>query len=194
MHRYLTLRCQANDNIEANVAPKWSITIVQVKMAARTDITSDSNGLMSSDLDEEQLATSTQALCMDTEDFYEPSVDIKEELLKNASSLPDGVKEAKLDRESCTVRCNHCNGNVAGLEVAVEAHPDLVFESDLVSPSQDAIPMIQPRVYLERESFSHEKSVSDVSSVRLRHYKFSHRLIQWISIAGNEFQCRRANN
>ena len=58
------------------------------------------------------------------------------------------------------------NGHVEGLlEVAVEAQPDLVFESDLVSSlgEQDSAsqsPYIRPRVYLERESFSHQEGDS----------------------------------
>nr|CAG4638358.1 EOG090X03TW [Cyclestheria hislopi] len=47
------------------------------------------------------------------------------------------------------------NGDV-GFEIAVEAHPDLVFESDLVTFNSQQFPFVPPRVYLERESFSNE--------------------------------------
>nr|CAG4650054.1 EOG090X03TW [Sida crystallina] len=80
------------------------------------------------------------------------------------SKLQQSNEINQLERQSSTVRCVQCNGDV-GLEVAVEAHPDLIFESDLMSlnlssHSQDRQmnnsfgPIHPPRVYLERESFS----------------------------------------
>ena len=59
------------------------------------------------------------------------------------------------------------NGDVGLLEIAVEAQPDLIFESDLVSNNQDQ-QFMRPRVYLERESFSNqnEDSISRTTNVR----------------------------
>jgi hypothetical protein len=59
------------------------------------------------------------------------------------------------------------NGDVGLLEIAVEAQPDLIFESDLVSNNQDQ-QFVRPRVYLERESFSNqnEDSISRTTNVR----------------------------
>nr|CAG4639913.1 EOG090X03TW [Daphnia pulex] len=51
------------------------------------------------------------------------------------------------------------NGDVGLLEIAVEAQPDLIFESDLVSNNQDQ-QFVRPRVYLERESFSNQNEDS----------------------------------
>lgn len=59
------------------------------------------------------------------------------------------------------------NGDVGLLEIAVEAQPDLIFESDLVSNNQDQ-QFVRPRVYLERDSFSNqnEDSISRTTNVR----------------------------
>lgn len=55
------------------------------------------------------------------------------------------------------------NGDAALLEIAVEAEPDLVFESDLVSCSQAQLPPnVRPRVYLERESFNCQNNDSSL--------------------------------
>lgn len=66
----------------------------------------------------------------------------------------------------CTDDCR--NGDVGLLEIAVEAQPDLIFESDLVSINSDQLSFVRPRVYLERESFSHqiEDSMSHTANVR----------------------------
>lgn len=64
------------------------------------------------------------------------------------------------------------NGDIGLLELAVEAQPDLIFKSDLVSsvnnieerdPSQQS-PFVRPRVYLEKESFSQDDSISHTAA------------------------------
>nr|CAG4650865.1 EOG090X03TW [Simocephalus serrulatus] len=55
------------------------------------------------------------------------------------------------------------NGDVGLLEIAVEAQPDLVFESDLVCINQDQLSFVRPRVYLERESFSNQNNEDSMS-------------------------------
>lgn len=65
------------------------------------------------------------------------------------------------------------NGDVGLLEIAVEAQPDLIFESDLVCINQDQLSFVRPRVYLERESFSNqnnEDSMSRTANVRFTEY------------------------
>nr|CAG4643112.1 EOG090X03TW [Ilyocryptus agilis] len=52
------------------------------------------------------------------------------------------------------------NGDIDALEIAVEAQPDLVFESDIGYVASDELPFGRPRVYLERESFSHNEDAS----------------------------------
>nr|CAG4647791.1 EOG090X03TW [Moina brachiata] len=57
------------------------------------------------------------------------------------------------------------NGDAGLLEIAVEAGPDLVFESDLVSNSQLQLPSnVRPRVYLERESFNSPSNETQIQS------------------------------
>ena len=69
------------------------------------------------------------------------------------------------------------NGDVGLLEIAVEAQPDLVFESDLVAVNQDQPSSGRPRVYLEKDSFCHqnEDSMSRTANVRLNQYLCSRR-------------------
>lgn len=59
------------------------------------------------------------------------------------------------------------NGDVGALELAVEAQPDLVFESDLGFVPSDQLPFVRPRVYLERESFSNNESTASSKTLPL---------------------------
>lgn len=71
------------------------------------------------------------------------------------------------------------NGDVGLLEIAVEAQPDLVFESDLVCINQDQLSFVRPRVYLERESFSNqnnEDSMSRTANVRFTEFISLHNI------------------
>ena len=53
------------------------------------------------------------------------------------------------------------NGDVGLLEIAVEAQPDLIFESDLATANDAQMrPFVRPRVYLERESFNNQNEDS----------------------------------
>lgn len=65
------------------------------------------------------------------------------------------------------------NGDAGLLEIAVEAGPDLVFESDLVSNSQLQLPSnVRPRVYLERESFNSQSNETQIQSTMVKYLKF----------------------
>lgn len=61
---------------------------------------------------------------------------------------------------------DQCNGDI-GLEIAVEAHPDLAFEADCVPQNLESVRFEQPRVYLERESFSNESVCETPADVSL---------------------------
>lgn len=107
------------------------------------------------------------------------------EITSSVISVPNDVILDSTDPyESLTVRTSTNNsenrddllngdGDVGLLELAVEAQPDLVFESDLVSlninaddrDQQQQLPFVRPRVYLERESFSYEDSLSQTANV-----------------------------
>ena len=64
---------------------------------------------------------------------------------------------------------------VALYEIAVEAQPDLVFESDMISVNQEQITLAQPRVYLEKESYNSQGSLSNIDvSFIVIHEIFSH--------------------
>ena len=62
-----------------------------------------------------------------------------------------GTKAINVDNDSVA---GQCNGEVGLYEIAVEAQPDVVFESDLVPTSPNESPFVRPRVYLERELFA----------------------------------------
>lgn len=57
-----------------------------------------------------------------------------------------GIKQVDVDEPS--------SSEVDVFEIAVEAQPDSVLESDLVPSSPVILPFVRPRVYLERESFT----------------------------------------
>ena len=60
-------------------------------------------------------------------------------------------------------------------EIAVKAQPDLVFESDMISVNQEQITLAQPRVYLEKESYNSQGSLSNIDvSFIVIHEIFSH--------------------
>lgn len=110
-------------------------------------------------------ATASNHAILDSSDPYE-----KLNALSGGRTNCD-VNELSLKTESgCTEDCR--NGDVGLLEIAVEAQPDLVFESDLVCVNQEQLSFVRPRVYLERESFSNqnEDSMSRTANVRLSEY------------------------
>ena len=152
------------------------------KMAASftTAVRQDSNDCLSfssngDDCQRPVTATAAAPVCMDSvaspacEESLTENHNHQQNEEDNTLETHDGTKVE--DRKSCTIRCNQCNGDV-GLEVAVEAHPDLIFESDLVSSSHSSREFEhitngygQPRVYLERESFTSHEDIQASSSV-----------------------------
>nr|CAG4641586.1 EOG090X03TW [Eurycercus lamellatus] len=70
-------------------------------------------------------------------------------------SLNVGRNSENRSHDNNTDNDDRINGDMGLLEIAVEASPDLIFESDRrVSVSHDQVPFVRPRVYLERESFN----------------------------------------
>ena len=107
-------------------------------------------------------STSINAI-LDSRDPYEH--------LNNLSSARNNsdINDLSFKTDSGCAESDSCrNGDVGLLEIAVEAQPDLIFESDLVSITQDQLSFVRPRVYLERESFSNqnEDSMSRTANVR----------------------------
>ncbi|KAI9559059.1 Vacuolar fusion protein MON1-like protein A [Daphnia sinensis] len=98
-------------------------------------------------------ATNSSHAILDSSDPYE-----------NLNNLTGARTNCDSNDVSLNTQSNGCtdgfrNGDVGLLEIAVEAQPDLVFESDLVPVNQDQ-QFIRPRVYLERESFSNQNEDS----------------------------------
>ncbi len=106
-------------------------------------------------------ASSSAHAILDSSDPYENLNNLSS--ARTNSDLND--LSFKTDSGCTDTECR--NGDV-GLEIAVEAQPDLVFGSDLVNIAQDQLSFVRPRVYLERESFSNqnEDSMSRTANVR----------------------------
>ena len=87
------------------------------------------------------------------------------------------TSDKKEECSSAEEDVGHRNGDVGLLEIAIEAQPDLVFESDLVSSNEAQLPFVRPRVYLERESFSHQHQNDDSLSLTTNVNSFSNLFI-----------------
>nr|CAG4646153.1 EOG090X03TW [Macrothrix elegans] len=99
----------------------------------------------------------------DSQDAILDSSDPYEKLNRGASSRSVGESNShQSSSDHDGTNSDYCrNGDVGLLEIAVEAQPDLVFESDLGNANQEPLPYVRPRVYLERESFNqNEDSLS----------------------------------
>ncbi|XP_057369536.1 protein SAND-like [Daphnia carinata] len=107
---------------------------------------------------------------LNTVDILETATDASHAILdssdpyENLNNLTAARTNCDSNDVSLNIQSHGCtdgfrNGDV-GLEIAVEAQPDLVFGSDLVNITQDQLSFVRPRVYLERESFSNQNEDS----------------------------------